>query len=342
MQGEGWFYNGAKNIKSVNTCLRLLIDASGGDGNLLLDFGPDELGQIPPKVKENYLAMGKWLDKFGESIYECRGGPYKPGQWGVATRKGNDIYLHITQVWPGDTLKLPPLPARIVSCKTLTGGTPHFKQTDHGVEISLDSKFHQMPASIVVLTLEKSAMNIEPIECEIKAPLNRDPIVKASSTISNPFKGFADSPFESIYETGEKITFFGEEKTKKKKTGKVKIPSNILKEKPWLKRHRGHIWRYWMAQSKEVDPQPWLEFQLEKPVTFSRVSLVEKFSRIKSFELQYYSGNNWKTFYKGGELGNFSLQLKNPVTAARVRILITDYHSDEKNEGPAIHRFDIF
>ena len=97
-----------------------------------------------------------------------------------------------------------------------------------------------------------------------------------------------------------------------------------------------------MARSKSEDPQPWLEFKTEKPVTFSRVSLLEKFSRTRSFRLQYFDDGEWKTFYEGNELGNFSLQLEKPITASGVRILITDYQSDEKNEGPAIHQFDIF
>lgn len=341
MQGEGWFYNGAENIKSTNTCLRMLIDASGGDGNLLLDFGPDEKGKIPEQVKYTFLEMGKWLKNYGESIYECRGGPYKPGQWGVSTRKGNRVYLHVTQLWPGGVLTLPPLPVKINSCRTLTGGAPQFTQTEDGVKIELDPKFHKQPSTIFVLDLASSAMQIAPVECEIESPINRDPVAMASSSIGKSFKGVADAAFESIYETGEIQTHFGEEAVKTKKK-RHKVPANILEEKPWLNKHRLHIWRYWMAKSKKQDPKPWLEFKTEKPVTFTRVSLIEKYSRIKSFKLQYHTGKEWKTFYSGKELGNFSLLLEKPVTAQRVRILISDYQSDIEKEGPAIHQFDIF
>jgi len=244
-------------------------------------------------------------------------------------------------VWPGGTLMIPPLPVKIRSVKTLTGGNPEFKQTEKGVEIKLDPKYHKLPSTIVVLELEKPAMDIVPVECEIKKPLNRDPIATCSSSISSNSKGNANSPFESIYETGEIKTHYGEEQIKPKGK-KHKVPEEILKTKPWLKFHRGHVWRYWMARSKSEDPQPWLEFKTENPVTFSRVSLLEKFSRIKSFKLQYFDNGEWKTFYEGGELGNFSLQLPEPITADRVRIVITDYESDEPGEGPAIHQFDIF
>ncbi|NPA35367.1 MAG: hypothetical protein GXO47_00805 [Chlorobi bacterium] len=341
MQGEGWFYNGAKNIKSTNTCLRLLIDASGGDGNLLLDFGPNELGEIPPEIKKTYLEMGDWLKKYGESIYDCRGGPYKPGNWGVSTRKENKIYLHITQRWPGGTMTLPPLPAEITSAKTLTGGQPVVIQTEKGVEIKLDPEYHKQPSTIIVLGLKNPAKEIAPVKCEIRKPINRDPDVSCSSTVSDGIRGNANSPFESVYETGEIKTHYGE-KPPEAKGKKHKVPEDILKTKPWLKFHRGHVWRYWMAGAKKEDPQPWLEFKTKTPVTFNRVTLVEKYSRVKSFKLQYYDKDGWNTFYEGNELGNFSLQLPELLTASRVRILITDYKSDEPSEGPAIHQFDIF
>ena len=58
--------------------------------------------------------MGAWLAKYGESIYGTRGGPFKPGDYGVSTRKGNTIYLHILE-WPDDALKLPAIPAKVVA-----------------------------------------------------------------------------------------------------------------------------------------------------------------------------------------------------------------------------------
>ncbi len=340
IQGEGWFYNGDKNIKSSNTCLRLLIDGSGGDGNLLLDFGPNELGEIPTKVKQTFNEMGEWMSEYGESIYECRGGPYKPGHWGVSTRKGNKIYLHVTQIWPSGILKLPPLPIKILSCSTFTGAKPEFVQTSDGVEIKLDSQYHKQPDTVIILEIEGDAMDIKPIASQIEQPVNISPVATASSAIGKSSRENPNSPFLSVYETGKVQTHFGEEAVKNNK--KHKVSKENLVKNPWLKKHRGHVWRYWMAKSKKQDTQPWLEFNTNKPITLSRVSLIEKYSRIKSFELQYYTDNKWKTFYSGKELGNFSLLLEEPITAQRVRILITDYESDIAKEGPGIHSFDIF
>ncbi|OVE81407.1 hypothetical protein BVY04_03405 [bacterium M21] len=55
----------------------------------------------------------------------------------------------------------------------------------------------------------------------------------------------------------------------------VAINAELYKK---LDRHRGHVWRYWRADAQ--DPQPWTEVKMGKPQTFSKVSLVEKYSWI--------------------------------------------------------------
>ena len=39
--------------------------------------------------------MRAWLKIYGDSIYGTRGGPVKPGGWGVTTQRGNIIYVHV-------------------------------------------------------------------------------------------------------------------------------------------------------------------------------------------------------------------------------------------------------
>jgi len=338
VQGEGWFWNGGKNIKSINTCLRLLIDSAEGDGNLLLDFGPTPEGIIYEPVKAVYLGMGAWLKEHGESIYGTRGGPYTPGHWGGATRKGNTIYLHITQSWPSGVLELPPLPAKVVGIKAIDGGVPTFKQSEESLRIELDKKDHQLPDTVIALELDQPALDLPVIKSPLQESLSKDVEVTASS-LQRPKGMYPASVVLSKYETGEIKTHFGEE-AKKKGKKKHKLSPELLKKMPWLSRERGHIWRFWMADGS--DKQPWIELNLGEPKTFRRISLLEKYSRIKSFELQISEGEGWKTVVVGEELGNQSFELAAPVTAARVRLLITRFESDIPAEGPAIHIFDLF
>jgi alpha-L-fucosidase len=80
--------------------------------------------------------MGLWLRQYGESIYATRGGPFKPGPWGVATHNEKYIYLHILD-WPTDTLLLPPLPQPIISSDVLTGGQAVVEQRETGITVTV-------------------------------------------------------------------------------------------------------------------------------------------------------------------------------------------------------------
>ena len=57
----------------------MLVNAVGGDGNLLLNVGPMPDGRIEPRQVERLKEIGQWLAKYGESIYGTRGGPFQRG-----------------------------------------------------------------------------------------------------------------------------------------------------------------------------------------------------------------------------------------------------------------------
>jgi len=331
MQGEGWFWNGSRNIMTPNTCIRLLTDAAGGDGNLLLDFGPTDKGTIPPAVQTNYLAIGKWLQKYGQTIRGTRGGPYTPNHWGVSTRQGNTIYLHITQQWSGGVLNLPPLPAKITNVNVLTGGDATVTQSPKGLHIKMDKKFHAQPSTIIALTIDKPALDLPVIRTPLEKSLTRDAKATASSEISKDGRGLALSVLEYSCEYDENGKPF------KKKSEAYK---KLVAEKPYFSLKRGHLWRYWMA--KTDDKKPWIALDLGTPKTFQRINFFEKFNRIKRWELQIKKGDTWETIATGNELARLSIELPQPVTAQHIRLVISDYFSDTPNQGPGIREFDIF
>jgi len=109
-----WAWGGPQDgVKPLETCLNMLISCAGGDGNLLLNVGPTPTGEIAPEQADLLRDMGAWLAKYGDSIYGTRGGPFKPGRFGVSTRKDRTIYLHIRR-WPQDVLTLPTIIGRAV------------------------------------------------------------------------------------------------------------------------------------------------------------------------------------------------------------------------------------
>jgi len=343
INGTSWIWNGGEDIKSVNTCLQMLIGCVVGDGNLLLNFGPEPDGTITPRVKEVYLGMGKFLKKYGESVYKTRGGPYKPGHWGGSTRRGKNVYLHITERWPGGVLELPALPAKVVSASALTGGKPTIEQGNGKLVVRLDPKDHKIPDTIIKLTLDKDAMGIAPIETLRGETLTTDAKVAASSS-SNP-KSKRGSPLtvvEYSFESGKIKKEYGEESDDDKvhinrNTGKKWDSAEVARIKKMLGgTHHGHFWRFW--EPKANDKQPWLEVDLGKPKTFTGVGVRELYGQVRGFEIQAFVGGKWKTIHKGDTLDDFFVHLKKPVTARRVRIVILG----NNGEIPNIVSFDLF
>jgi alpha-L-fucosidase len=157
--GDQWAWKPGDNIKSLKTCLHVLINTVGGDGNLLFNVGPMPDGRIEPRQVERLKEIGAWLAKFGESIYRIRGGPFQRGNWGAATQKGDTIYLHLLDP-KRETVKLPPIPKKILSNSVLTGGTAIVKQTGSAIEVRVPEKDRQPIDTIVALKLDGPAAEI--------------------------------------------------------------------------------------------------------------------------------------------------------------------------------------
>ncbi len=83
------------NYKSNEELIQMLVRAAGKNANLLLNVGPQPDGNLPERAVERLQAMGKWLEKNGETIYGTRGGIVGPHDWGVSTQKGNKLYIHV-------------------------------------------------------------------------------------------------------------------------------------------------------------------------------------------------------------------------------------------------------
>jgi alpha-L-fucosidase len=156
--GGGWSYRPDGKVKTYAACMKTLLGCATGDGNLLLDVGPDSTGVIPADQAEALRKVGVWLKKYGESIYGTRGGPFRNGAWGGSTFKGNKVYLHVSQ-WNGQQLELPPLKAKITSFACLTAKTPDLKveQTTQGIALSLPIARQDPIDTLICFTLSAPA-----------------------------------------------------------------------------------------------------------------------------------------------------------------------------------------
>ncbi len=101
---HSWGYNAFEtNYKSTSFLLQALIGNVSLNGNYLLNIGPNAHGEVPHEINSRLLEMGRWLEMYGESIYDTEAVDLRKDshQWGRITqnRKKNTIYLHIFN-WP--------------------------------------------------------------------------------------------------------------------------------------------------------------------------------------------------------------------------------------------------
>jgi alpha-L-fucosidase len=154
-----WGYQPDKPPKPLKDYIQLLARVAGRDGNLLMNVGPDANGRIDAPQADRLREIGAWLNQYGESIYATRGGPFLPGPYGAATRRGQTIYVHVLK-WPEDKLVLPSIPAKVLRASSLTGGAVIFSQTDGGTEISMTPADRSDMDTVIALQLDRPASSI--------------------------------------------------------------------------------------------------------------------------------------------------------------------------------------
>jgi alpha-L-fucosidase len=160
--GTQWSWKPGDELKSLGECLHILLRCAGGDGNLLLNVGPMPSGEVEPRQAERLRQLGGWLARCGESVYGTRGGPLLPWKLGVSTRKGKTVFVHVFQ-WPGDTITLPPIPAKIVKGSLFGGGQVNVAQTDAAIKITVPPAQQKEDDTIVVLELDRPAGDLKPV-----------------------------------------------------------------------------------------------------------------------------------------------------------------------------------
>ena len=129
-----------QNYKSTKALIHYLVRTAGRNANLLLNIGPQPNGELPALAIDRLNGMGKWLSEYGETIYDTRGGDIPPHSWGVSTRKGNRLFIHILDLKENGLYI--PLKAPIKKAMKFSNQAPiEFKQDKDGTLL----KFPQIP-----------------------------------------------------------------------------------------------------------------------------------------------------------------------------------------------------
>jgi alpha-L-fucosidase len=159
-----WAWKPDDRMKSAKECIQTLLHTVGGDGNLLFNVGPMPYGRIEPRQVERLKEMGAWLEKYGDGVYATRGGPFKPGKWGASTCKRDKVYLYVMNRPADGRLILPGIGQKITSCRSLSGGQVSVKQSKDSFEIHLPPADQDEIATVIELTVDGKAFDIEPME----------------------------------------------------------------------------------------------------------------------------------------------------------------------------------
>jgi alpha-L-fucosidase len=263
--GDQWAWKPNDRVKSLEQCLHSLIRSAGGNGNLLFNVGPRPDGQIEPLQIERLKEMGIWLKEYGSSIYGTRGGPFKPSDWGVSTRKGNTIYLHILN-WQGSSheITLPDPGLKIIKCNILGGGTLKYRKVNNEIEIEFKKDSIKPIDTIIEIVFEGSVMEITPMDVKP----NSLSFMKSVTCSSNQEPQWSNHLW---------------------------IDKKSLTNGDWV----GDSWH-----PSENDVNPWIEINLGSVQKVKSAVLYESGQNIKAFQLQYKSGNKWISLYKGKSIGS--------------------------------------
>ncbi len=187
-----WGYNAYDDKwKSSAELIQKLADICAKGGNFLLNIGPTAEGEFPPACIERLHDMGVWLKANGESIYGTSAGPFPYLSWGVATRKGNTLYLHVFE-WPKDGKLRVPLKNEAKSASLLKepGKKLNVTREPGRLVIDLPAKATDAVDSVI-----KLAIDGEPAAMPI-------PSAGATATASASMPG--NDPANAIDGTGQK------------------------------------------------------------------------------------------------------------------------------------------
>ncbi len=84
-----------QDYKSPGDLIRLLARTAAKGANLLLNIGPQPDGRLPETALHRLAAMGRWMKRYGSTIYDTQAGGISEGDAVVSTRRGKTLFLHI-------------------------------------------------------------------------------------------------------------------------------------------------------------------------------------------------------------------------------------------------------
>lgn len=155
----GWSYRNGSETRSLDETIKLLSSCVTGDGNMLLNLAPLPDGSLKPEERAILEGIAPWMKQYGEAVYATRGGPWINGDWGGATYKDNNVYLHLFDATK--LIELNRLTQNVTAVTTIDGTAIPFEQSDKSISIKVPESAHNKHVTIVKLTLDAPVTGVQ-------------------------------------------------------------------------------------------------------------------------------------------------------------------------------------
>ena len=127
-----------QKYKSVTDLVRLIVKAASKGSNLLLNIGPQPDGCLPAAALDRLSGIGEWMGRYGESVYATDATGIPEQSWGVTTRRGNTIYMHLIEPLEGCPVVHLPVEGKVKSVTALKDGSAlKYRVENGGVSVTL-------------------------------------------------------------------------------------------------------------------------------------------------------------------------------------------------------------
>lgn len=110
-----WGYVAADDTwKTPRSVIGSMITSARGGGNFLLNIGPRSDASVPEPSIRVLEEVGRWMSRYGETIYGSERCRVSRSNYVNFTRRGNKLYLHVTR-WPGPVITLARFTSKVKS-----------------------------------------------------------------------------------------------------------------------------------------------------------------------------------------------------------------------------------
>ena len=176
------------------------VGAAGGNGNMLMNVGPDSLGVIPAEYAARLAEVGDWIKDHDGILYGTTCGPWKPCSKYVSTSSGRIAYLLLKE---GGDITLPFSDEIMIESACADGVPVEFSTDGSTISFTLPSELVGKPDVAIRLVLGKEpGKGFTPLSpAGTSGSLAYDKPATASSSLSDIYMHCPASAFDDNWQT---------------------------------------------------------------------------------------------------------------------------------------------